>query len=144
LLFEKGYLGGAPHRTNRLVNFYVGDVVTSLQAISLVTGGREVIVYVTLMGKIGLLIPFMSKDDIEFFQTLEQHLRQEDNISLVGRSHFAYRSNSIPVKGCIDGDLCELYIHLPHNIRTQIAESLGRTPAEVAKKLEDIRNLSAF
>jgi hypothetical protein len=37
---------------------------------------------------------------------LEMHMRQH-SVPLCGRDHMAYRSAYFPVKGCIDGDLCE-------------------------------------
>ena len=40
----------------------------------------------------------------------------------------------------IDGDLCEQYPSLPMDLQKKIAEELDRTPGEILKKLEDIRN----
>lgn len=39
-----------------------------------------------------------------------------------------------------DGDLCEQFPSLPYDLQKKIADELDRTPAEVLKKLEDIRN----
>jgi splicing factor 3B subunit 3 len=44
------------------------------------------------------------------------------------------------VKDVIDGDLCEQFPQLPAQKQKQIAEDLARSPGEVLKKLEDIRN----
>jgi splicing factor 3B subunit 3 len=44
------------------------------------------------------------------------------------------------VKDVTDGDLCEQYSQLPLAKQKAIAEELERTPGEVLKKLEDIRN----
>ena len=44
------------------------------------------------------------------------------------------------VKDVIDGDLCEQFSQLPAQKQKQIAEDLERSPGEVLKKLEDIRN----
>ena len=46
----------------------------------------------------------------------------------------------VQVKDVIDGDLCEQYSQLPAQKQKQIADDLERTPGEVLKKLEDIRN----
>lgn len=59
---------------------------------------------------------------------------------LSGRDHLAYRSYYFPVKDVIDGDLCEQYSMLPAEKQKAIAEELERTPGEVLKKLEVIRN----
>lgn len=39
--------------------------------ISLVAGGRDVLVYTTISGAVGALVPFASMDDVEFMTTLE-------------------------------------------------------------------------
>lgn len=78
-------------------HFYVGEVVSSLQKATLIPGGSEALVYSTLSGSLGVLIPFASKDAYSFFQHLELHMRTE-NISLVGRDHLHYRSLYYPCK----------------------------------------------
>ncbi|KAL6757649.1 hypothetical protein V8C86DRAFT_1626164 [Haematococcus lacustris] len=91
------------------------------------------------MGAIGVLYPFSSKEDADFFTHLEMHLRQE-HPPLAGRDHMAFRSAYIPVKDCVDGDLCSQYPSVPNAKQRSIGEELTRTPGEVLKKLEDIRN----
>jgi len=140
---DKGYLNGAFHRTNLMVNFHVGEIVNSIQKTTLVTGGQEVLVFTTIMGGVGGLIPFVSREDVEFFQRLEMHLRIE-NPPLCGRDHLAYRSSYHPCKDVVDGDLCEQFNTLPAATQSRIAEDLERTPSEVAKKLEDMRNRNCF
>lgn len=44
------------------------------------------------------------------------------------------------VKDVIDGDLCEQFSQLPTAKQKSIADELERSPGEVLKKLEDIRN----
>lgn len=44
------------------------------------------------------------------------------------------------MKDVVDGDLCEQYPQLPSDKQRQVAEELDRTPGEVLKKLEDVRN----
>jgi len=41
----------------------------------------------------------------------------------------------------IDGDLCEQFGQLEPARQRAIADELDRTPSEVMKKLEDIRNM---
>lgn len=59
---------------------------------------------------------------------------------LLSLSQLAYRSSFVPVKDCIDGDLCEQYCTLTHAKQVKIADELDRTPNEVIKKIEDLRN----
>ena len=63
-----------------------------------------------------------------------------DHPSICGRDQLSFRSYYHPVKDVIDGDLCETFICLDPSTQKKIAEELDRTPGEVAKKLEDMRN----
>ncbi|KAG6877888.1 pre-mRNA-splicing factor rse1 [Termitomyces sp. T159_Od127] len=138
ILHEKGILMGAPHKTRLLTHYHVGDIVTSIHKVSLVAGGREVLLYTGLHGTIGILIPFISKEDVDFFSTLEQHMRTEQS-SLVGRDQLSFRGYYVPVKATVDGDLCETYARLPAAKQSSIAGELDRTIGEVLKKLEQLR-----
>ncbi|KAK7310260.1 hypothetical protein RJT34_07662 [Clitoria ternatea] len=137
--WEQGKLNGAPNKVEEIVQFHVGDVVTCLQKASLIPGGGECIVYGTVMGSVGALHAFTSRDDVDFFSHLEMHLRQ-DHPPLCGRDHMAYRSAYFPVKDVIDGDLCEQFPTLPMDLQRKIADELDRTPGEILKKLEEVRN----
>ncbi|KAG6402388.1 hypothetical protein SASPL_134581 [Salvia splendens] len=137
--WEQGKLNGAPNKVEEIVQFHVGDVVTCLQKASLIPGGGECLIYGTTMGSLGAFLPFTSRDDVDFFSHLEMHLRQEYP-PLCGRDHMAYRSSYFPVKDVIDGDLCEQFPTLPMDMQRKIADELDRTPGEIMKKLEEIRN----
>ncbi|KAG0471556.1 hypothetical protein HPP92_016102 [Vanilla planifolia] len=137
--WEQGKLNGAPNKVEEIVQFHVGDVVTCLQKASLIPGGGECIIYGTVMGSLGALLAFTSREDVDFFSHLEMHMRQE-HPPLCGRDHMAYRSAYFPVKDVIDGDLCEQFPTLPPDLQRKIADELDRTPGEILKKLEDIRN----
>ncbi|KAH7296253.1 hypothetical protein KP509_26G015800 [Ceratopteris richardii] len=137
--WEQGKLNGAPNKVEEIIQFHVGDVVTCLQKAALIPGGGECVLYGTVMGSIGALLPFVSREDVDFFSHLEMHLRQE-HPPLCGREHVAFRSAYFPVKDVIDGDLCEQYPTLAPDLQRKIAEELDRTPGEILKKLEDIRN----
>lgn len=43
-------------------------MLTSIHKVSLVAGGRDVIVYTCVGGTVGILVPFTSREDVEFFQ----------------------------------------------------------------------------
>ena len=51
-----------------------------------------------------------------------------------------YRSAFVPVKGVVDGDLCEYFTKLPLAKQKEIADEMDRSPGEIVKKLEDLRN----
>lgn len=143
ILHEKSFLMGAAHKTEMIAHYNIGSVVTSITKIPLVAGGRDVLVYTTISGAVGALVPFVSSDDIEFMSTLEMHMRTQD-ISLVGRDHIAYRGYYVPIKGVVDGDLCESFSLLPYPKQQAIASDLDRSVGDVLKKLEQMRTSSAF
>lgn len=142
-LWDRGILNGASQKCEILASYYLGETALSVQKTILTPGGLECVVYSTLAGGIGAFVPFTIKEDVDFFQHLEMHLRAE-NPPLCGRDHLAYRSYYFPVKNVIDGDLCESYNQLDSKKKKAIAEELDRTPAEVSKKLEEFRNRYAF
>lgn len=139
----RGYLHGTAHRSDLMCHFYTQDIPTSIAKASLVVGGQDVLLWSGLMGTIGVMIPFVSREDADFFQSLEQHLRTEDP-PLAGRDHLIYRGYYAPVKGVIDGDLCERYTLLPTDKKQMIAGELDRSVREIERKISDIRTRSAF
>lgn len=142
-LWDRGWLGGSSQKVEALTNFHVGETITSLQKATLIPGLSECLVYFTISGSIGVVVPFSSHEDHEFFQNLEMHMRAE-NPPLCGRDHLSFRSYYVPSKNVIDGDLCEQYNCIDITKQKSIAEELDRVPAEVSKKLEDIRTQYAF
>lgn len=142
-LWDRGLLSGASQKADNICTFHVGEIVTSLQKATLIPGGSESLIYATMSGTVGALVPFTSREDFDFFQHLEMHMRNE-NPPLCGRDHLSYRSFYYPVKNVMDGDLCEQYASLDPAKQKSIAVDLGRTPNEVTKKLEDIRTRYAF
>ncbi|KAF9160181.1 Splicing factor 3B subunit 3 [Actinomortierella ambigua] len=135
---NKGYLHGAAHKVENVAQYHVGDIVTSLARTNFVAGGRELLVYTTLLGSVGLLVPFQTREDIDFFQMLEMHMRNELP-PLAGRDHLSYRGYHVPARAVVDGDLCEMYNMLSGDKKRMIADELDRTPAEIQKKIEDMR-----
>lgn len=143
-LWDRGLLNGASQKADVISNFHIGEVVTSLQKATLIPGGSESLVYTTLSGSVGMLVPFTSHEDQDFFQHLEMYMRQEYP-SLCGRDHLAFRSYYFPIKNVIDGDLCEMFNSMETGKQKSIAEELeDRSANEVSKKLEDIRTRYAF
>lgn len=134
LVHEKGYLQGTPNRLQLMIHFFMQDIPTSIQKTSLVAGGRDVLLWSGLQGTLGILVPFASREDVDFFQSLEGHLRTED-VPLAGRDHLVYRSYYVPVKGVVDGDLCERYSRLGRDTKERIAAELDRSVREVERKI---------
>lgn len=134
LIHARKYLHGAPNRLNLVAHFFAQDIPTSICKASLVVGGQDVLLWSGLQGTIGALIPFVTREDAEFFQTLEMHMRSEDP-PLAGRDHLMYRGSYVPVKGIIDGDLCERYTLLANDRKQRIAGELDRSVREIERKI---------
>eukprot|EP00882_Tetradesmus_deserticola_P019580 GHRQ01021082.1.p3 GENE.GHRQ01021082.1~~GHRQ01021082.1.p3 ORF type:complete len:101 (-),score=44.10 GHRQ01021082.1:330-632(-) len=83
--------------------------------------------------------PCVVLQDKDFFLHLEMHMRQEHQ-PLAGRDHLAFRSAYFPVREVVDGDLCAQYPAMSAAKQQAVAAELDRTPGEVLKKLEDMRN----
>ena len=131
-------MNGAARKLEAAAQFHVGETVCALTKATLQAGGTESLVYATLMGGVGALTPFVSREDVDFCTHLEMHMRQE-NPPLLGRDHMAFRSAHFPCKDVVDGDLCEQYAALDAATQRNIAEDMDRTPSEILKKLEDLR-----
>jgi splicing factor 3B subunit 3 len=132
----------ATPKLSTLCHYHVGEVVTSMTRASLVAGGAESLIYVTVTGRVGALVPFQSRETVEFYSQLEASLRSRSSPvpRPTGREPQAYRSYYAPVKHVVDGDLCSAYHSLPLEQQTAIAEKLDRSVGEVIKKLEDTQN----
>jgi len=135
------FLNAAPVKLVDIVQYHVGETITSIIKARLTPGGEEVIIYSTIMGSIGVFYPFKTKPNVEFFTQLEMHLRLH-NKPICGRDHLAYRSYYTPVCHVVDGDLCEQYASLDHNKQLNISNELVKdNPSEVVKKMDAIRTM---
>ncbi|KAF5964028.1 pre-mRNA-splicing factor rse-1 [Fusarium bulbicola] len=139
----KNHLHGAPTRFDTVAHFFTQDIPTSITKTNLVVGGPDVLVWSGLQGSIGVLVPFATREDADFFHKLEVQMRTEDP-SPVGRDHLMYRGYYVPAKGVIDGDLCERFRLLPMEKKQRIAGDLDRTVTEVERKISEARTRSAF
>lgn len=142
-MYDRGFLQGAPHKLTTIASFFVGESISGIHKTQLIPGGREVLLYTTFLGTIGVLIPFSNKSDVEFFQLLEMTLRQEIP-GLSGRNHMMYRGSFTPVRAVVDGDLCEMFNLLAPIKKREVAGMLERAVADVSKKLDEIRTRGAF
>ena len=143
LRHERNYLAGAPNRLDMVAHFFTADVPMALHKTTLVAGGRDVLLWSGLQGTTGVLVPFVSRDDVEFFSQLERHMRETDS-PLCGRDHLMYRSYYQPVKGVVDGDLCERFLELGMDQKMMVAAGVEKSVREVVRKVMDMRIRSAF
>ncbi|KAL8439041.1 hypothetical protein Efla_002450 [Eimeria flavescens] len=136
---DTAYMTDSCHKLDTVLQFHVGEGVTGLRRAALSTGSSEAIVYATIMGTIGALVPFLTKEELDFFHHLEMVMRSEAP-PLAGRDHLMFRSYYHPLKNVVDGDLCEQFSSLSAEAQTRVAQDFEKTPADILKRLEDIRN----
>ncbi|KAJ2323301.1 pre-mRNA-splicing factor rse1, partial [Coemansia sp. RSA 2702] len=134
---------GKTHKWDTLCAYHIGDIPSTISACSLVIGARQVLLYTTLLGSVQVAVPFVSKGDLEFFRALEMAMRKLWK-PVSGRVHLAFRSAIEPVKGVVDGDLCETFFKLDYDAREKISDLVDRTQQDIFKKLEDMRAMFAF
>jgi splicing factor 3B subunit 3 len=146
LTHERQYLNGAPNRLSLMTHFFPGDIPTSIQKTNLVAGGRDVVFWTGFQGTLGMLVPFVSREDVDFFQSLEMQLagNTNGNPPLLGRDHLIYRSYYAPSKGTIDGDLCETFFLLSQEKKLVVAAELDRSVREIERKIGDMRTRVAY
>lgn len=139
LMWHQGLLNGAPNKLEQLTNYYLGEAGTSVVKCALKAEGKELLLVSTITGGLFAFMPSKTKEEVSFFQHLEMFMRQEYS-NLCQRDHLSYRSYFQPVKSTIDGDLCEMYSTLPLAKQKEFAEDIDRSPAEIIKKLEELRD----
>jgi len=139
ILWSTGYLNSAKNKLDTVANFHCGELITAMRKTQLVPGGAELVLCAGIMGGIRVLMPLPTREDVDFLVHLETYMRAEQN-SLAGRDQLSFRSAFMPVKACIDGDLCECFATLPLDRQKNIAGEMDRTVSEILKKLETLRN----
>ena len=82
-LWDRGRLNGASQKADVLANFLVGETVTSLQRATLIPGGSESLVYTTLSGGVGIIVPFTSHEVSAVFDRLQDSYCQVQ-VEIVG------------------------------------------------------------
>lgn len=139
------FLNGCPYRLNNLLNYYVGDVITSItkSRLSINEAGPETIVYTGLQGTVGVLLPLIHDSEISFFVKF-QRLMREESVSITERDHLKYRSYYIPVKNVIDGDLIDQFAKMSSEKRLKIAGKLDTTVRHIEKRISDTKSRVYF
>ncbi|KAL6450666.1 RSE1 Pre-mRNA-splicing factor RSE1 [Candida maltosa Xu316] len=132
-----------PYKLTNLCSFYIPDVITGFNVGNLNEIGTSAIVYTGISGLIGLFVPLISKNEIEWLFNLQLLMREKVGC-LVGKDHLLFRGYYNPVKNVIDGDLLECYFGLEHGLKTELAQKVNKSIGDIEKKLTDLRNRSAF
>lgn len=110
-----------------------------MQKTTLIPGGDEVILYGTIFGTIGALLPLPSRDTLHQMIHIEMFLRKQEP-SLVGRDVLSWRSAYTPMKGVVDGNLCESFSSIAQEKQEEIANGLGVSVSAIIQKMEELRS----
>ncbi|KAI5967274.1 RSE1 [Candida margitis] len=138
-------LNSCVFKLQTLCQYYIPDIITSFSLGSFNLGGEECIIYTGITGTIGVLIPLISKTEVELMHNLKLAISAyNDQVNVAGKNHAKLRSYYNPVKNVFDGDFMELYLNLPLDVKLTIAKRLNKSVGEVEKKLNDVRNRSSF
>ena len=136
--WENGFLRGATYKFELINNIHIGEVITYINKCNLNGEKDNVILYATISGRIGVFIPFETGEEFDFFTHLELVLRVEVDL-LSGREHIIYRSMYGPVKGIIDGDLCEEFYMLEEG-KKNVEKEIEENKEEIENRLNNMRN----
>eukprot|EP00760_Papus_ankaliazontas_P039149 PhM_4_TR9498/c0_g1_i1/m.25892/K12830/SF3B3, SAP130, RSE1; splicing factor 3B subunit 3 len=162
-VWERGVLGGAPQRAEEIVQYHVGDMITSLCRTRLGPHGPEVILYGTIGGAVGCFAPLQKESEVRRLTRLEKLLRlyqppapkkyndegatsstttvevSTHENAILGRDHVQYRSRYFPVRGVVDGDFLERFERLPPSAQAEIAEGVDCSASELRGILQGYR-----
>lgn len=100
--------------------------------------GDPGIVYGTMDGAVGVIIPLHMESDVQFARSLEMTMRKGWR-SAVGRDHLSFRSSFYTASGMIDGDFCELFFAASAKLKEEWASAVGRSVNDITRKLEEFR-----
>jgi splicing factor 3B subunit 3 len=127
--WERGKLNGAREKWECVAVWHLGDTVTSMRVSRIGAGGVECVVYATISGAVGAFVPFRTREGAKFFSSVEAAMRKWAP-SYMGRDHVAYRGLYFPVRGVVDGELCEQFSTLSVQARNAVALEVGFQSAE--------------
>jgi splicing factor 3B subunit 3 len=104
-------------------------------------GGESALLYTTIHGAVGALLPLQHREDVDFLQKLESQMSSVGATVLVaGLAHMRHRSSAQgPPLHVYDGDLCEQYARLAAPVQRAIGTAVQREPIDVLRKLDQLR-----
>ena len=130
MVWEHPNMCGTPNKFNIAVNYHIGDPITSL-ALSI---SNNCIIYGTISGQIGLMIPFLTDIEVTICKKLEVEIRKRKP-TLCGRLHEMFRSQYSPLKNIVDGELILEYLKMNESEQKEIAINLQSTPFDISRLL---------
>ncbi|KAI8874224.1 hypothetical protein GQ42DRAFT_116844 [Ramicandelaber brevisporus] len=155
ITFGEGWLNGQCAQFELVASFHVGEMITSLIPTTLLGPGRAssnsqgkaneadaIVVYTTILGRIGVLAPFKTRSDFEFMSAIETRMRAEMQLPIQAETAISYRGKYSPVKAVIDGDLCEMFGALGQQRMQKAVDHIAETSDETIE--EFLRRIARF
>lgn len=133
--WEHRSMAGAPNKFDLAVQYHIGDIITSL----CLSASGKCIIYGTVNGQIGAMIPVNEAVDAATMKKLESAIRKKIP-NICGRDHVLYRSYYAPLKCVSDGDLLKSYMDAPDSIQKEIAAELSCSPFDISRMLTNIES----
>ncbi|RLV93793.1 Pre-mRNA-splicing factor RSE1 [Spathaspora sp. JA1] len=129
-----GLFNSTSSKLSNLATIYVHDIPVKLLKVD------DAIIWTGLMGTITGLLPLLTTSEVEWLNKLQISMRNHTSFNILDKDHLKSRSYYDPVKCIIDGDLLEMYHILSQQDKLSISRSINRSPGEIEKKLESLRN----
>jgi splicing factor 3B subunit 3 len=129
MIWEHKDMSGAPNKLEVMSAFHVGDVICGMSF----SVGRACLVYGTVGGQIGTLIPFEGDVEVNLCRKLERAIAAK--VFTFGRNWELYRSYYLPKRNVIDGDLLLMFLELSQEERENIGQEVGASSLEISTLL---------
>ena len=136
MVWEHRDFSGTPNKFDMAASFHIGDPITGM---SLALSGH-CIIYATISGQLGAMIPFSTDADASIMKRLEIEMRKKQ-LSMCGRIHEQFRSYYTPLTNVIDGDLVRSFLDLKYNEQEEIAKAMKCTTFDISRQLVSIESI---
>lgn len=147
LKLQESRFNGSSERLTPMMSFYVGEVITGMKKCKLGLSNEEVVIYAGMNGSIGLICPLKTLREVNFFTDLQKFTLDSSSKMgwlLTNRDHSKFRSYYSPIKGCIDGDLIEMYTRLPLKAQEEISKLMEIPIDAILSRITDLSSRVGF
>ena len=139
-LWDRGLLSGAGQKAECIAVTHIGETIVSLTKAALIPGGSDSLVYTTLSGTVGMVVPFTSNEDHDFFQHLEMHMRGE-NPPMCGRYANYRHPSHYPIYANLPGTILVTGRHtIPARMCSTATSASNLTPWILSNRRALLKN----
>ena len=135
MIWEHPKFAGAPHKVEVSISYHIGSPITGLA----MGPTKEYIIYGSVTGEIGVLIPISNYSTVQLLRQLEAAMYRKIQ-SPCGRNIEMFRSYYSPKKCVIDGTFVKRFFDLPEKDQHDIANNLKCSPLDISKIINIIES----